>query len=66
MATPAAYGSSQARGRIRETTEDYTIFTAIPYPRHIYDAAYGNVGSLNPLSEARDQNCILTETISGS
>ena len=46
----------------------YTTATAMPDPSHIC-----NLGSslwqhqiLNPLSEARDQTCILTETTSDS
>ena len=63
MATPAAYGNSQARGRIRAAAAGL---------HH----SYSNVGSMsvcnlccsllqrwipNPPSKARDQACIFTE-----
>ena len=69
MAAPAAYESSQARGRIR---------AAAAGPHH----SHSNIGSelllggymlvlvekldLNPMSEDRDGTCILTDTMSDS
>ena len=58
---PAAYGGSQARGQmgaaaagLRHIHSNATSLT--------YAAAPGNAGSFNPLSEARDPSCILTDT----
>ena len=59
-ATPTAYGSSLVRGRIR------TAHTSLCH-------SHSNLGSgphhssrqhriLNPLSQARDQNCVLMDT----
>ena len=48
-ATPVAYGSSQARGQIRAAAATYAT-------------TCGKCQILNPLSEARDKNPILTET----
>ena len=64
MVTPAVDGSSWARGRIRAIAGDYATATATPDPSCLCEL----LGSLlqcwilNPLSEARDQNCILTRT----
>ena len=67
MAAPVAYGSSQARGRIRAAAGAYTTATATPDPRYICDLRYSlqQCWILNPLSEARDQTCIFTETTLG-
>ena len=66
MATPVAYGSSQARGRIGATAEAYTTATATPDLSIICDLhcslEQGQI--LNPLSKARDGTCILTEITS--
>ena len=48
--------------------QDYTTATAMPDPSHTCHL-HGSLGqrqSLNPLSEARDRTCILTETMLGS
>ena len=59
MATPAAYGSSWARSRIRAAAGDLY---------HICDlhCSLWQCQILNPLSKDRDQTFILTETMSGS
>ena len=47
---------------------DYTTVTATPDPSSIWDLHH-NLGQwliLNPLSEARDQTCVLTDTMPGS
>ena len=48
MATPVAYGRSQARGQIRAAAEAYTTAMAPLDPSHIcaYAEASGNAGSL--------------------
>ena len=68
MATPVAYGSSQARGPIRTAAEAYATATAIPDLSCICNLLYGlwQCWVLNPLSEAGDQTHILTGTVSGS
>ena len=55
-ATPAAYGSSQARGRIRAT--------AASDPSHILNLYHSlqQQGTFNPLSKTRDQTHILMDT----
>ena len=58
MATSEAHGSSQARGRIGATEEACATATATPNPSH----SLPQCRILNPLSEARDQTHILTET----
>ena len=52
MAIPVAYGSSQARGWIGVAAVAY-----VPQPHQCQ--------ILNPLSQARDQTHLLTETTSG-
>ena len=52
MATPATYGSSQARVQIGAVVVAYTTATATTI--------------LNLLKEAKDQTYILTETMPGS
>ena len=66
-AAPATYGSSWARGRIRTVAEGYTTATATPYPSHICDlcCSLQQYRNFNPMSKARDQTHILTETTSG-
>ena len=46
----------------------YSTATAIPYPSRICDlhCSLQSHQFLNPLSEARDQTHILTESVSGS
>ena len=68
LAAPAAYGSFWARGQIRITATAYATGAARTDSGHICDL-YHNLGQhqvLNPLSEARDQTCILAETMSSS
>jgi len=62
--SPAAYGSSQARGQIRATAPAYTTATATWDPSCICDLHHGSQQRwiLNPLSEARDRTCILMDT----
>ena len=64
--TPAAYGSSQARGQIRAVAEAYTTAMATWDPSHIVDLCLSlqKCQILNPLSQARNQTHILTETTS--
>ena len=63
-ATPPAYGSSQARGRIRLQLLDYTIATATPDLSQVCNLHHSSwqCQILNPLSEARDQTHILVDT----
>ena len=63
-ATSIAYGSSQARGRIGLHLLAYSTATATLHPRHVCDLPCSSqqYRILNPLSEARDQTCILTDT----
>ena len=58
-AAPAAYGNSQARGRIRATA--YATATAIPDPSYVCDLHHSSwqCRILNPLSEAGDGTCNL-------
>ena len=67
-ATPAAYGSSQPRGPIRATPAAYTTATAMPDLSHVCNlcCSFWQRQILNPLSKARDQTHIFTETMSGS
>ena len=60
-ATPWSYGSSWARGRIGAATVVYTTATAILDLSHIFELhlQLAAMWILNPLSEARDQTCIL-------
>ena len=64
-AAPAAHGSSQARGWIRAAAEAYTTATTTQNPSLICDLrrSLHQHWILNSLSEARDQTCILTETM---
>ena len=68
MATPEAYGSSQARGQIGAAAVAYATATAILDPSHICDLWHSlrQCQILNPLSTANDQTHILTEKTSGS
>ena len=61
--TPAAYGGCQARGQIRAAAEACITATATVDLDYICNSLW-QCWILNPLSEARDQNCILTETTS--
>ena len=56
-ATPAAYGGSQARGRIGAVAAAYTTATAMPDPSHICNPHHSSRQRriLNPPSEARDR-----------
>ena len=65
-ASPVAYGISLARGQIRAATLVHSHAT--PNPSRICHLC-GNLqhrGILNPLRKARDQTCILTDTMSFS
>ena len=66
-ATPAGYGSSQAKGLIRAVAGVYTAAMATPDLRHICDLHHSLLQHqiLNPLNEAKDRTHILTETILG-
>ena len=70
--TPVAYGSSQARGQIgaaaAAAAAAYTTATARQDLTRISDLHHssGQHQILNPLSEARDQTQILTDTMLGS
>jgi len=59
-----AYISSQARGPIAAAAVAYTTATAILDPSCICDLHHSSRQRwiLNPLSEARDQTCILMDT----
>ena len=65
MATPTAHGSSQARGQIKFWLQTYAIATATQDPSHICNLHRSLRQSqiLNPLSKARDQTRILTNTM---
>ena len=54
--SPATYGSSQARGRIRAVAMAYTTATTMPDPSCICDLYHSSWQHqiLNPLIEARD------------
>ena len=60
---PAAYGRSQARGRIRAAVAYTTAATTLD-PSHICNLCHSlqQHWILNPLSEAWDQICILMKT----
>ena len=61
-ATPAAYGDSEARGRIGAVAAGYATTTP-PDPSHLCDLHHSSwqCRALNPLSEARDQTCVLMD-----
>ena len=62
-ATPVAYISSQARGRIRLQLPAYPTATATGDPSRSCDLYHSSQQCqiFNPLSEARDQICILMD-----
>ena len=67
MVTPAAYGISWARGRIRDAVGAFTTATATPDLNHFFDLR-PNLWQhqiLNPLSQSRDWTHIFTETTLG-
>ena len=68
MATPTACGSSQARSQIGAAPEAYATAVATLDPSHFHNLPHSlqQRQILNPLSDARDQMHILTETMSGS
>ena len=68
MTTPVAYGSSWGRGQIRAAAEAYTTAKAISDLSRIWDlgCSLWQYQILNLLSEAKDQTCIFTDTMSGS
>ena len=61
-AAPVAYRSSWARGQIGAAAASLATGTAIWYPSCVYDLCHSlkQCWILNPLSKARNQNCILT------
>ena len=61
---PTAYGSSQARGRIRAAAESYTTAMATLDLSHICNLCHSLQEHLilNPLSEAMDRTRILMDT----
>ena len=63
-ATPVAYGGSQARGPMGAAVQVYITATAVPDLSHILDLPHSlwQCRIFNPLSEARDQTCILRDT----
>ena len=63
-ATPAAYGSSQARGQIGVAAAHYTTATATWDPSCVCDLYHSSqqYKIIYPLSEARDQTRILMDT----
>ena len=67
-AAPVAHGSSWARGPIRAAAKAYATATATQDLSCIYDIWHSlwQHWILNPLSKARDQTHILTDTILGS
>ena len=67
-AAPVAYESSQARGQIRAAVQAYAIATATVDPSHAcsLSCSMQKCWILNPLREAGDQTCVLTDTMSRS
>ena len=63
-AEPAAYESSQARVKLELQLLTYTTATATLEPCHICTLCHISWQHwiLNPLSEARDQTCVLMDT----
>ena len=68
MATPVLYGSSQSKGLMGVSPAGLCHRHRTLDPRCICDVCHSlwQCQVLNPLSKARDQNCILMETMSGS
>ena len=66
-ATPAAYGSPRLGVELELQLLAYTIAIATPGPSCICNLCYSlqQRQILNPLREARDQTCILTDTVVG-
>ena len=64
-ATPASYGSSQTRGQSELQLQAYATATTTPDLRYICNLCHSfqQHWILNPLNKARDQTCILTNTI---
>ena len=64
--TAVAYGSSRAKGRIGDAAE--ATATAMPSLSHICNLQHSSWQhqTLNPLSKAKDQTHILTDTMLGS
>ena len=67
MAAPVAYGSFWAMGHIRAAAEAYVTAAATLDPSCPCNLcrSFQQRRILNPLSEARDQTCTLTETTLG-
>ena len=67
IATSAAYGSSQARGRVEAAALVCTTTRVTPDPNCVYNlcCSLQQCRVLNPLSEARDRTNILTEKTLG-
>ena len=63
MGTPAAYGSSRLGVELQLQLQFCTTATARPDLSHICDLCHSlwQYGTLNPMSEARDQTHIFTE-----
>ena len=59
-----AYVGSQARGLIRAGAASLSAATAMQDPRHLCDLHHSSRQHLvfNPLTQARDQNCVLMAT----
>ena len=67
MAAPVVYWNSFTGGQIRAAAASLTTDTAKPDPSHICDLCRSLQHQiLNPLSKARNQTCVLTDTVSGS
>lgn len=57
-----AYGSSQIGVKLELQLPAYTTGTAMQNPSHVRNLHSSATHILNPLSEARDQTCILMDT----
>ena len=68
MAMPMAYGSPKLEVESELQLQACATATATPDLNHIWDLHHSILQHqiLNPLSEARDRTCILTDTMSGS
>ena len=68
MTTPVGYGSSQAMGPIRAACAGLTTAIGIPDPSHTWYLHHnlwqGKI--FNRLSKAKNQTCILIDTVLGS
>ena len=66
-AAAVAHGSSRTRGRIGAAAAAFATAIATPDPSQVFNLCHNlwQYQILNPLNEARDQTCVLTETTSG-